>query len=174
MKTTANNQKGFTLIELVVVLVILALLASVAVPKFFDLQKQAEAASVQGVLGSLGSALSIRSARGLATGEDVSALATGGSNELLIMEDLLSNKPEKYQGAISNSADKGVWFDDSDNNDLVYVLLNDDIVSDSQTQDGVEKLRFHVVAITDTIDGDVVTVGLELQPRVPATFDWLY
>ncbi|MBW2185552.1 MAG: type II secretion system protein [Deltaproteobacteria bacterium] len=38
-----KNQKGFTLIELVVVMVILALLAAVAVPKFLDLQKQAEA-----------------------------------------------------------------------------------------------------------------------------------
>lgn len=174
MKTSINNQKGFTLIELVVVLVILALLAAVAVPKFLDLQKRAEAASIQAVLGSVRSALSIRSARGLTTGEDIAALATGGANELLIMQDLLSNKPEKYRGAIANSADKGVWFDDTDNNDLVYVLLNEDIVSDSQAQDGVQKLRFHIVAITDTIDGTVVTVGLELQPRVPVSFDWLY
>jgi len=43
MKTNLKNQKGFTLIELVVVMVILALLAAVAVPKFLDLQKQAEA-----------------------------------------------------------------------------------------------------------------------------------
>ena len=174
MKISLNNQKGFTLIELVVVLVILALLAAVAVPKFFDLQKQAEAASVQGVLGSVRSALSIRMAKGLVEGEDIAELAFDGTSPLDPMGDLLSNKPETYQGAIANSNEKGVWFDDSDNNDLVYVLQNDDIVSDSQDQGGVQKLRFHIVAITDTIDGETVTVGLELQPKDPASFDWLF
>lgn len=36
------GQKGFTLIEIVMVLVLLGILAAVAVPKYFDLQKEAE------------------------------------------------------------------------------------------------------------------------------------
>lgn len=56
MKTMS---RGFTLIELVVVIVILGILAAVAVPKFFDLSGQAEIAASQGVAGAIASGSSV-------------------------------------------------------------------------------------------------------------------
>lgn len=54
-----NKQSGFTLIELVMVIVILGVLAVAALPKFVDLKGDAQQAAVDGVAGSLSSAASI-------------------------------------------------------------------------------------------------------------------
>jgi MSHA pilin protein MshA len=52
-------QRGFTLIELVMVIVILGVLAAVAIPKFVDLKGDAITAATQGVAGALSSASAI-------------------------------------------------------------------------------------------------------------------
>lgn len=49
------NQKGFTLIELVVVIIILGILAVVAAPKFINVKSDAYAASMQGVAAAISS-----------------------------------------------------------------------------------------------------------------------
>ncbi len=54
-----QTQKGFTLIELVMVIVILGVLAAVAVPKFVDLKGDAQTAASSAIAGALGSANSI-------------------------------------------------------------------------------------------------------------------
>lgn len=51
-----NGQAGFTLIELVVVIVILGILAATALPKFIDLSDNAHLAALQGTAGGLQSA----------------------------------------------------------------------------------------------------------------------
>lgn len=52
-------QQGFTLVELVIVIIILGILAAVAVPKFIDLSSDAKTAATNSVAASLAAASAI-------------------------------------------------------------------------------------------------------------------
>ena len=52
-KRLLRNEEGFTLIEIIAVLVILGILAAVAVPKFFDLQTRAKEKAVASAVAEL-------------------------------------------------------------------------------------------------------------------------
>ncbi len=60
MRPTGSNQRGgFTLIELIMVIVILGVLSAIAIPKYVDLQTEAGQSTADGILGAAASACAI-------------------------------------------------------------------------------------------------------------------
>ncbi|TWX65186.1 prepilin-type N-terminal cleavage/methylation domain-containing protein [Colwellia demingiae] len=72
-----NKQDGFTLIELVVVIIILGVIAVTAVPKYIDLQDDAKTASLQAIKGALESAIKLVYSKSIIKGNQNLARASG-------------------------------------------------------------------------------------------------
>jgi MSHA pilin protein MshA len=79
LSVQARTVRGFTLIELVVVITILGILSAFAVPRFIALQTQARAASIESLQGALRSASALTHSMWMVSGSP-SSIAMEGAN----------------------------------------------------------------------------------------------
>ncbi len=103
------NQKGFTLIELVMIIVILGILAAVAIPKYQDLSSEAKEASARSALGALRSGITIYYANqavttGSATWPPLADLSTVGT----VMAQAIPKNPYQTDANAPDSVVTGV------------------------------------------------------------------
>jgi MSHA pilin protein MshA len=65
-----NRTSGFTLIELIVVIVIIGILSAIAAPKFMNLQSEARLSAIQGLVASLKSSVNMSYSEAVIQGLD--------------------------------------------------------------------------------------------------------
>jgi len=104
-----SDQKGFTLIELVIIIVVLGILAAVAIPKYQDITGEAREASARAALGSMRSGITIFYANqavttGTAAWPNLSQLEAVGT----VMEHAIPKNPYQAENAAPDSICTGV------------------------------------------------------------------
>ena len=117
-----GERRGFSLLELLIVIVILSVLLVVAIDRLLVLRIEAERATVQTVIGALRSALYIQFAGAAARGEIRRMDTAGGSNPMVH----LAEKPDGYIGEFYGPDpavfEPGTWYFDLRDRALVYVV----------------------------------------------------
>jgi len=110
------NAKGFTFIELVLVMVILAVLVAVGLPAYVNITKQAESAAAEATIGALGTALKVNSIQKLVAGQAIAPhnpfadLVRPPSNYAGAFGDVdLTNCPPGQWAYQSGNAANGNW-----------------------------------------------------------------
>ncbi|PMG35856.1 MSHA biogenesis protein MshA [Vibrio splendidus] len=98
-----KRQGGFTLIELVVVIVILGILAVTAAPRFLNLQNDARSASLQGLKGAMAGASGIVYGKAAVNGEESQPTVTAASSATGV--NLVFGYPEASVNGIGAAVD---------------------------------------------------------------------
>ena len=147
-----HHQQGFTLLELVVVLIIISGLLAFAFDRLLKLEVQAERAAMEQVIGNLKSALALTIGKHIAT-DDIPGLRKYLDTNPM---DLLADTPPTYLGSyvgqppkLANGAN---WYYDQSSQSLVYVTGNPAYFQSEGTEKSVTRLK--ILPVYDDKNGN--------------------
>lgn len=136
-----KKQQGFTLLELIVVIIVISILGLFAIDRIWVLRIAAEQAAVSQIVGNIRSALGLEVAK-LALAGDISAVAKLDKTNPV---PLLAQVPNNYLGEKDNDhgmTEAGVWYYDKQLQMLVYNVLYSENLASPLT--GVARIRYQL------------------------------
>jgi general secretion pathway protein G len=170
-----RGERGFSLLELLIVIVIVSVLVVVGVDRLLALRFEAERTSVQSVTGALKSALYIDFAAAAARGEMQRMDLARGSNPMLRLAERPDSYAGEFFGADPGLFDPGTWYFDTRDRALVYLVRFPQHFVTALS--GAPRLRLGVEPDYDDVDangrfdpGRDAVRGLKLVPLEP--FYW--
>ena len=170
-------KRGFSVLELLIVIVVISVLVVVAVERLLKLRYEAERVMVQSVIAAMKSGLYADFAAAAAGGQSRRIDSAQGSNPML----RLAEKPETYAGEFYGADPRlfepGSWYFDTRERALVYLVrFPEQFVT---ALDGPPRVRLTVEPDYDDLDrngrfdpGRDPVRGLKLVPLEP--YYWKY
>lgn len=144
MRETQHSVKGFTLIELIIVITIIVVLAGLFLVRVPYYQEQAEKTAMEQVVGAVQSALVMRygtlAARSAASGKELNALAT--DNPMTWLQQKPRNYMGEYFDPTPGAVAPGNWMFDLKSRNLIYVVDHGNYFTPDK--EGKKWIRFHV------------------------------
>lgn len=125
-----NNNKGFTLIELVIVIIVLGILSATAVPKFINLQNDAKTSVLQGAESAMISAMSIAYSRLAIDGsEGLAEHTTPDDSDWCQSCDFKYGYPEQWSLNVWLEMTEGIGYHSSEDIDISLATIDGEVVA---------------------------------------------
>jgi len=116
--------RGFSLLELVVVIVVISILLTLAISRLLALQVDAERVAMETVAGTLRSAIGIKVAEHIVRQNIAGLKDLEGSNPMDRLAELPRNYLGKLDGPDLSRLEDGNWYFDTRSRTLVYLVRN--------------------------------------------------
>ena len=136
------TSKGFTLLELIIVIAIIATLMALFMNRMMFYREQAEKTAMEQVAGAIQSALTMQYGQILTRGKPSDVAALAQDNPMKLLQKIPRNYAGEFYDPTPLAASPGNWMFDLKSRDLIYVVGDANYFKPGK--DGRKWIRFHV------------------------------